>query len=92
MPPLSNVATHTFPAPSTASESSSCMSGRPWRQSARPRAAGATSPGPLTARRISRPLCVSAQYSVVPSGARPMPFGDSAGKTTSRIDDPSGRA
>ncbi len=36
-----------------------------------------------------RPRQVSAQYSVEPSGDRPMPLGSSIGKTTSVIDEPS---
>ena len=92
MPPLSSVATHTLPAPSTASESRSCMPGRPARQSPGPMAGGASSPGAVTRRCVTRPCIVSAQYSVVPSSESPSPLGDDTGNATSRMAEPSASA
>jgi hypothetical protein len=92
-PPLTSVATQTLPSPSTPSESSSWKPGRPYRHchvSTRP--SSSTSPGAVMRRRMTRPVQVSAQYSTRPSGDRPMPLGSCAGKTTSRMPEPSALA
>ena len=49
-------------------------------------------PGPSTGHHQTRPVWVSATYRRSPSGESPMPFGDSSGWITSRIDEPSGAA
>lgn len=95
MPPLTRVATQILPAASTASESKRwkprlpvtsrppCGEGQGWRR---------TSPGASRSNAHSRAVSVSAIYSVVSSGERPMPFGVNMGKAISRIMLPSARA
>src|SRR3954465_1894376 len=86
------VATHTLPSASTPSESNSCSPGRPATRgppcSTSP-GSGSTSPGPVTFHDHSRPVHVSATYTVPPSGESPMPLGDCRPQMTSRISDPS---
>jgi len=93
--PFTRVATQTLPAASTARLSKRWKPPSP--ATIRPpcgegNGAFFTTPGATTSNAQSRAVSVSATYSVLPSGDRPMPFGVRMGCATSTIFDPSGRA
>ena len=93
IPPFTRVATHTFPSPSTANESSNWNPEKPYKHAdVSTKLISASSPGATMSRCMMRPVQVSAQYSFEPSGDRPMPFGSCAGNTTSRTSEPSALA
>ena len=84
IPPLTSVPTQMLPSPSTHSESSNWYPGSPARHTlGSSGAAGANSPGAAIVRLNTRPVKVSAQYSVEPSGDSPIPLGASTGCTCS---------